>query len=42
MFKTIYCYLVLLLILAAFGLAGTSDYEDARRVRGYYVAGVYK
>jgi hypothetical protein len=41
MIKTIYSYFILLLILAALGWAGTSDFEDARRVHGYYVAGVY-
>ena len=33
---------VFVVYLAVMGLAGSSDYADARRVRGYYIAGVYK
>ena len=42
MLKNIYALFVCLLILVAFGLAGSSDLESARLVPGYRIAGVYK
>ncbi|WP_020675303.1 hypothetical protein [Geopsychrobacter electrodiphilus] len=40
--KNLYGYLVVVLILVAFGWSGTSDLESQLQVPGYCVAGVDK